>query len=734
MNRQPTPDRWIRFKVHGMDCAEEVGILKREVGPLVGGEDNLRFEVLRGIMAISSSLGNGQIQGVMAAVARTGMRAEVINADSDSRSPQPAWARHVRVALTLVSGVLAVAALIAHSLWVGGIGEAIGSEGMGHASAVPFPARILYLGSILAGVYFVFPKALFSLRKIRPDMNLLMVVAVIGAILIGEWFEAATVAFLFSLSLTLETWSVGRARRAIEKLMELAPPTVRVISDDGRIQETHVDEVPVSTRFVVRPGERIGLDGEVLTGTSDVNQAPITGESVPAMKSPGSAVFAGTVNGMGVLEVRSTKEAGETTLARIIALVGDAQQRRAPSEQWVDRFARYYTPTVMVLALAVLLVPTMLLGQPLDRWIYQSLVLLVIACPCALVISTPVSVVAAVAAAARHGVLVKGGEHIESPARLKAIAIDKTGTLTAGIPRVVRVEALNGHSPAELLERAAGMEAHNDHPLAKAITEHTAALGIVARPGESIEAIPGKGIVGVWDGRQFWLGSHRMLEERDQETPEVHDQLESLSASGHTVVVVGNEEHVCGFLALADAIRPEARRAVQEMRALGVEHVVMLTGDNRGTALAIAGQAGVNDVEADLLPEDKVHAVDRLVRRFGYVAMVGDGINDAPAMGRATLGIAMGVSGSDTAIETADIALMSDDLTKLAWLIRHSRRTLSIIRVNIAISLAIKGLFVALTFAGHASLWAAIAADMGVSLTVIANALRLLRPTRAGGY
>ncbi len=715
----------LRYKIEGMDCAEEVGILRREIGPMVGGDDRLAFDVLNGVMSVAGLAPEDQGR-LIEAIGRTGMRARPI---LPARVPHEStwWARRGRLALTATSGILTSTAFAVHVLIEGGLTLAIGSEGLGHAEAAPLAARFLYLLAIAAGIYFVLPKALFAVRRVRPDMNLLMVIAVLGAVMIDEWFEAATVSFLFSLSLTLESWSIGRARRAIEKLLDLAPAVVRVVGSDGTIQELPPETVPVDSRFVVRPGERMPLDGEVLAGTSDVNQAPITGESLPVSKGPGSLVFAGSMNGQGVLEIRSTKLSGDTTLARIIRLVSDAQQKKSPSEQWVDRFARHYTPAVMALALLVLVVPVLMWGQPLDRWLYQALVLLVIACPCALVISTPVSVVAAVAAAARHGVLIKGGAHMEIPGRIKAMAFDKTGTLTEGKPAVVQVSALNGHSETELLERAAAMEMHSDHPLAVAILEYSISQGVAVQAASDVRAVPGKGIRGRLDGREFWLGSHRLLEELGQETPEVHEQLELLSATGHTVVVVGNDAHVCGFFALADRIRPEAATSIRRLRSLGVDHLVMLTGDNRGTAEAIAKEAGVIEVEAELLPEEKVTAVESLVGKHQTVAMVGDGINDAPALARASLGIAMGAGGSDTAIETADIALMSDDLTKLPWLVQHSRRMLAIIRVNIFLSLAVKALFVGLTLAGHASLWAAIAADMGVSLLVMANALRLLR-------
>jgi len=721
------PNNRTTLKIHGMDCAEEVAILKREVGPLVGGDQFLSFDILNGVMTVLPGDQERSVADIVAAVNRTGMRAEEFHAKGGTlREKSSWWSRNGRMALTVTSGLLTVASFAVHYSLADGLSEVLGSEGMGKAHEVPWHARTLYLLAIMTGIYYVLPKAWFALRRFRPDMNILMTIAVCGAVAIGEWFEAATVSFLFSLSLTLESWSVNRARRAVEKLLDLSPDVVRVV-DNAQTRETSPEQVPVGTTFRVSPGERIPLDGEVTRGTSDVNQAPITGESAPVAKEPGSLVFAGTVNGEGLLEVRSTKESGETTLAHIIRLVGEAQERRAPSEQWVDRFARYYTPAVLAVAIAVLLIPPLVLHQPFTAWVYRSLVLLVIACPCALVISTPVSVVAALAAAARNGVLVKGGTYMEALAHVKAVAMDKTGTLTQGKPSVVQVIGMNGHSEAELLERAASLEANSDHPLARAILDCASARNILFTAAEDFRILPGKGATARLEGRQFWLGSHRFLEERGQETPAVHDELEALARTGRTVVVIGNENHVCGFVAVADRIRQESRESVAAMRKVGVEHVVMLTGDNTATAEAISKEAGVTEVRAELLPEDKVRAVEELVRMYGSVAMIGDGINDAPAMGRATIGIAMGAAGSDAAIEAADIALMSDDLSKVPWLIQHSRRMLAIIRVNIVLSLAVKAIFVMLTFLGHASLWAAIAADMGVSLLVIFNALRLLR-------
>lgn len=717
------------YKIRGMDCAEEIAVLKREVGPLVGGEDRLGFDLLKAKMTVLFPPQGLSEQEVVQAVERTGMGAQVWREGSEEVEKEGVWQRRGRTILAALSGLSVLAGFATHAVLAGGISEALGSEGMGVAEAgVPWAARAFYLLAILAGIWTVAPKAWFALRRLRPDMNLLMTIAVVGAIAIGEWFEGATVAFLFAVSLALEAWSVGRARRAVAALLDLSPATARLLRPDGREEEVPAGQVEVGARFVVRPGERLPLDGRVAGGNSEINQAPITGESNPVPKQVGDEVFAGTINGDGALEVESTKRAEDTTLAHIIRMVEEAQSRKAPSEQWVERFARFYTPVVMGLALAVLLIPPLAFGGAWSDWVYRALVLLVIACPCALVISTPVSIVAALTAAASHGVLVKGGLFIEVPARLRAVALDKTGTLTWGRPSVVEVFPLAGHDERELLERVGSLEARSEHPLARAILAYAKDRGIDVRPAEDFKILQGKGATGRFGGSEYWLGSHRYLEERGQETPEIHERLESMSKAGRSAVVVGTADHVCGLIAVADAVREESRGAVQALREAGIETVVMLTGDNRGTAEAIGKETGIDEVRAELLPAEKVAAIDQLVERYGQVAMIGDGVNDAPAMARATLSVAMGAAGSDAAIETADVALMSDDLSKLPWLIRHSRRTLGVIRQNIAFSLAVKAVFVLLTFGGYSSLWAAIAADMGASLLVVFNGLRLLRP------
>lgn len=716
------------YKVRGLDCAEEVAVLRHAVGPLVGGPDRLAFDVLNGRMTVADDASGIADQAILKAVAGTGMSAVPWSAqagedETDNR-------RRQQILFTAASGTLVLIGLILHVVLAGGFTHAWKLFGTHAGQPTPWPEILAYVAAALFGARFVVVKAWYAARSLRPDMHLLMTVAVIGAMVIGEWFEAATVSFLFALSLTLESWSVGRARRAIAALLDLAPPTAHVLRRDGSEAIIPVADVKLGERFIVPAGERIPLDGRVTDGNSAVNQAPITGESVPVEKQPGAEVFAGTINGDGTLTVRATKTAQDTTLARIIRMVEEAHARRAPSEQWVERFARVYTPAVMALAILIFVLPPLAFGQSWGDWFYRALVLLVIACPCALVISTPVSIVASLASAARAGVLVKGGAFIELPAHLNAIALDKTGTITRAEPQIAQIVPLGNHTEAELIARAAALEARSTHPLARAILRYAERQGIAPEPATDVQLLRGKGLTGIFDGEEFWLGSHRYVVERNQDTPEISRTAEALEADGKTVIVVGNPRHVCGLIAVADTIRPEARDVVRQLHAAGIAHVVMLTGDNRVTAQAIAREIGIDEAHAELLPEDKVSKVEELVTRYGTVAMVGDGVNDAPALARANLGIAMGTIGSDAAIETADIALMTDDVSKLPWLVRHSRRTLAIIRQNITFALGLKTTFVVLTFAGMASLWAAIAADTGASLLVVLNGLRLLNGAR----
>jgi len=720
------------YRVHGMDCADEIAALKREVGPLVG-EQNLAFDLLNGRMSVGAPPDPALEDRIEKAVRRAGLRAEPwTEGDTSEGAQAEVRRRRIQSILTTGSGVLTALGFAVHA-WLGGGIIAAFEAGEQAAGSTPAPSMALYTLAVLAAARYVAPKAWLAAKRLRPDMNLLMMVAVVGAIGIGAWFEAATVSFFFALALALEAWSLGRARRAVAALMELAPPTARMSLEDGSERDVPASEVPAGARIIIRPGDKVPLDGRITAGESEINQAPITGESLPVSKRIGDEVFAGTINGEGALDVVTTKAASDTTLAQIIRMVGSAQGRRAPSEQWVEKFARVYTPVVLALALFTFLVPPALFGGAWEVWFYRALVLLVIACPCALVISTPVTIVAALAGAAKQGVLVKGGLHLEAPARIKAIAMDKTGTLTEGRPQVVEVMVLGGHGEPELLRLAAALEARSEHPIAHAILTKAAELDITAEPADNVQAVVGRGLTGTVAGEPVWLGSRRYVEERIGSGSELLQQADLLSSAGRTVVAVGQGAEVWGFIAVADAVRPEAKDVVAGLHRAGVQRVVMLTGDNRATAEAIAKQTGIDEVRAELLPADKVAAVEDLVRRYGSVAMVGDGVNDAPAMARANLGIAMGAMGSDAAIETADVALMSDDLSKIAWLVGHSRATLSVIRQNIAFSIAVKLLFTGLTILGLASLWGAIAADVGASLLVVLNGLRLLNRDQGGG-
>ncbi len=616
----------------------------------------------------------------------------------------------------IVSGVLVGAGVILHS-----------------TEKLPVSVTAgLSIAAMVSGGWFLLPKAWRAMLRFRPDINLLVVIAAIGASIIGEWIEAAAVVFLFGVAEWLEGWADRRARRAVEALLEIAPKTAAV-RRDGRFVEVAVEEVKVDEVVAVKSGMSIPLDGEIVEGESAVNQAPITGESVPVDKKKGDSVFAGTVNGEGSLEVRVTKPAGDTTLARIIRLVKEAQEQKAPTQRFVDIFARYYTPTVTGIALLIFLVPPLFMGGDWSQWLYRACVMLIIACPCALVISTPVSIVAGLTAMARRGVLVKGGAHLESIAKLNALALDKTGTITEGRPTVQGVEIVGQSSESEILRIAAAIDAHSAHPLAKAVVEHTQKRGIEFPRAQDYQNRSGRGAQGIIDGHAYFVGNHRFTHELGVCSEDIERRLAAIESRGQSVVVVGHRPHddcaggVLGILAVGDTLRENAAQAIRELHESGVRKVVMLSGDNQRTASFIAKQVGIDEARGDLLPEEKVTAVKSLRAEHEIVGMVGDGVNDAPAMATATVGIAMGVAGTDAAIETADIALMKDDLAKIAETVRLGRRTLAIIRFNITFSLGLKALFLALTLLGFASLWLAIMADTGATLLVVANALRLLR-------
>ncbi|MBO8140693.1 MAG: cadmium-translocating P-type ATPase [Firmicutes bacterium] len=586
-------------------------------------------------------------------------------------------------------------------------------------------ARILYAVAIVAGAWGNVRRAVLSLSRLRFNTSVLMTSAVIGAVAIGEWTEAALVALLFGVSEALESWTMQRARRSLQQLVDLTPKTARVLTEEGET-ERPVERVEIGDILTIRPGERIALDGVVLKGSASVDEAPITGESMPVPKSAGEPVYAGTFCLDGHLTVRVTKPAAGTTIARIIQLVEEAQSRRAQAQAFVDRFAAYYTPAVMAAAALVAIIPPVIWGGPWGTWVYRGLALLVVACPCALVVSTPVSIVSAISAAARHGVLIKGGIHLEQLGRLTAVAFDKTGTLTAGKPVITDVVPVGSARAEDVLAAAAALESHASHPLAAAVVEAARARGIRPSPVDDFRNIPGLGVQGTVGGQTRLTGSPRLLAQRGLWTPETARLAAELEEQGKTVIAVAAGSRPLGLLAAEDRMRDEAPAAVAALRQAGIRRIIVLTGDNERAARRVAALTGADDVRAGLLPEDKVAAVRELLAG-NRVAMVGDGINDAPALAAATVGIAMGGAGTDTALETADVVLMSDDLGKLPFLVRLSKATVGTIRQNIAISLAIKAAAVLLAFSGWLTLWLAITADMGASLLVTVNGMRLLR-------
>ena len=688
------------FRIEGMDCHEEVKILERRLSRLSGLE-SLDADVVGQRLRIRYDAARLSTDAIAEAVAQTGMRAWL---EHEQPAPRGDW----RTRMVIGSGILFAAGL---ALNVSGFG---------------IPAWPLFAGATLLGGIPTARRALASLRAGHLDIHVLMVVAVLGAVVLREWTEAASVVFLFALAQLLEAGAMERARGAIRALMELSP-TDAVVRRNGRPERLPVEQVVPGDMVLIGPGEKIPVDGRVIAGTSHVNQAPVTGESLPAEKNVGDEVFAGTINGRGALDVEVTKLRRDSTLARIIHLVEQAQAQRAPSQTFVDRFARIYTPIVLMLAVAVAVVPPLVAGGPRDDWFYRALVLLVISCPCALVISTPVSVVSGLAAAARKGVLIKGGIHLENLARVTCVAFDKTGTLSKGRVHVQSVTPLNGASTENVLALAAALENRSEHPIGRAIVERAQLLGLPVAPSVSFRAIPGRGAEATIDGATVVAGSHRFFSESGLSSPAVDDAVRGVANGGLTPVLVARDGVVCGVIGVADEMRDAAPEALDVLRAQGIRHVAMLTGDEETAARAFATELGVDEFRAELLPEDKLASVAALRRTHGVIAMVGDGVNDAPALAAADVGIAMGAAGTDVALETADVALMADELGKIAYAVRLSRATSRNIRANIGFSIALKGAFLAMAVAGIATLWMAVAADMGASLLVIGNALRLLR-------
>ena len=703
------------YHIEKMDCPTEEQLIRSRLKG-VDGVERLDFDLVRRELTVTHGLGDPA--PLLAALASVGMDAEPVSAGGDEAVPQKAWERRPVVSRAEwvqlgAAGALALAAEV--------VALVTGEEGSLVVAA-------LALTAIALGGREMLVKGWRAVRAFSLGINFLMTIAVAGAVAIGEWPEAAMVAVLFAIAEKIEAYALDRSRGAIRGLMELAPDTALVQTEVGGWEEVRAAAVRVGQVFRVRPGEHIALDGTVVAGGSTVNQAPITGESMPARKAPGDEVFAGTINERGVLEVEATHRKRDTTLARIVRAVQQAQAERGETQRFVDRFARYYTPAVVLLAVLVAAVPPLAFGAPFFDWLYRALVLLVIACPCALVISTPVTVVSGLAAAARRGMLVKGGAYLESGHRLRVVALDKTGTITEGRPRVTDVVSLApGVTKKQALRLAAALDAPSEHPVAAAIVRayREQEPDALPEPVEGFEAVTGRGVRGRVGAALYFLGNHRLAREVGTSTPVVEDALERLEREGKTAVVLMTERQALAAFGVADSPRPTSVDALRDLHALGIT-TVMLTGDNQTTADAIARAVGIDDARGGLLPEDKLAAVDDLRARYGAVGMVGDGINDAPALAKADVGFAMGAAGTDTAIETADVALMEDDLRKLPAFLRLSRRTARVLWQNIAFSIAIKVVFFGLAVGGVATLWMAVFADMGASLLVTFNGLRLL--------
>lgn len=689
-----------------MDCPTEERLIRDKLTGMLGVE-SLDFNLLQRRLTVTHT--PESLNPILDALTSIGLEASV-EPSVASKTAEPSTGTHHWWPLA-VAGVSATLAEVVH--WL---------SGGNHWLVVALSVLAIGVGGLST-----YKKGWIALKNRNLNINALMSIAVTGAMLIGEWPEAAMVMFLFALAEVIEARSLDRARNAIRGLMDLAPETATVQQPDGCWQSTPAKQVAVGATVRLRPGERIALDGVVTHGHSTVNQAPITGESLPVDKAEGDSVFAGTINQTGSFEYRVTAEASQSTLSRIIHAVESAQGSRAPTQRFVDQFARIYTPVVFVLALLTAVIPPLLLAGAWMDWIYKALVLLVIACPCALVISTPVSIVSGLAAAARKGILVKGGVYLEEGRKLATLALDKTGTITHGKPVQTDFIALNGEE-VQVRTLAASLAARSDHPVSQAVAHAASEAGLALRPVSDLAAILGRGVRGRIDDHLYQLGNHRLIEELGLCSKDIEAKLFALERQGKSVVLLVNQHEALGIFAVADTVRETSRAAISELHALGVK-TLMLSGDNIHTAETIARSVGIDEARGGLLPEDKLKTIEGLMTsdQAGAVGMVGDGINDAPALARASIGFAMGAAGTDTAIETADVALMDDDLRKIPAFVRLSRATATVLRQNIAFALGIKVLFLLLTLSGEATLWMAVFADMGASLLVVANGLRLLR-------
>ncbi|MEX3774421.1 heavy metal translocating P-type ATPase [Pseudomonas sp. MYb118] len=692
------------FRIEAMDCPTEQTLIQNKLGKLAGVQQ-LEFNLINRVLGVTHELAD--TAPIIEAIKSLGMQAEPLEQGVEAPAAAPAKKPWWPLAL---SGVTALAAEVVH-----------------FTSAAPsWVVAIIALISIFSGGLGTYKKGWIALKNRNLNINALMSIAVTGAILIGQWPEAAMVMFLFTVAELIEARSLDRARNAISGLMQMTPDQATVLQANGSWLEQDVKTIALGARVRVRPGERIGLDGEVVAGSSTIDQAPITGESLPVEKGVGDKVFAGTINQAGSLEYAVTALANQSTLARIIHVVEQAQGARAPTQRFVDQFSKIYTPAVFVLALAVAVIPPLFMSAAWFDWIYRALVLLVVACPCALVISTPVTIVSGLAAAARKGILIKGGVYLEGGHKLDYLALDKTGTITHGKPVQTDYLALDPTAQALAPAIAAALAGRSDHPVSLAIAQAAVDKNLTPLTVDNFAALAGRGVRGEINGQVYHLGNHRLVEELQLCSPALEEKLFALEKQGKSVVLLLDASGPLALFAVADTVKDSSRDAIEQLHELGIK-TLMLTGDNVHTAQAIAAQVGIDEAQGDLLPTDKLQAIEALYAKGHQVGMVGDGINDAPALARAQIGFAMAAAGTDTAIETADVALMDDDLRKIPAFVRLSRQTSSILKQNIALALVIKAIFLGVTFFGVATMWMAVFADMGVSLLVVFNGLRLLR-------
>ena len=704
ISMQPDSIQSAVFQVEGITCLDCAQKFEKAVGGMPG--------VIKA--SLNTMTGKLTVEGKadLAGIRQLGLEENYTIQPEAGQAVQPKQQKGEKTDWELRRAILAGLSLV--------VGYCL--EKFGVTGAVYIP---IYVATVVLGGWGNFRKAARALPRGNFNMSVLMSIAVVGAMAIGQYEEGATVAFLFAISEMLESWTMEKARRSIREMMDIAPKVARVRRGNDE-KDIPVEEIIVGDVMIIRPGEKIAMDGIIVKGESAINQSAITGESIPTEKGPGGEVFAGTLNTYGSLEVEVTKRVQDTTIAKIIHMVEEAHGNRAPSQAFVEKFAAVYTPIVLLLAVGIVFIPPLFFGLEWSPWIYRGLALLVVACPCALVVSTPVAIVSAISVAAKNGILIKGGIHLEEAGSISAIAFDKTGTLTKGEPAVTDIILLNGLSEEALLAISAGLETRSEHPLAVAIVKAAEERKVKVVPAEDFKSITGRGAQGSVNGEIVYIGNPRLFTELAISMDSIAVHVERLQGEGKTVMLVGTREKFLGIIAVADEVRENSEKTIAALKQAGIAHTIMLTGDNEATARGMAAKVGIDEFRAELLPQDKVEAIEELLKKYGKVAMVGDGVNDAPALALATVGIAMGGAGTDTALETADIALMADDLRMLPFTIRLSRNALAIIRQNITFALAIKLIAVLAVFPGWLTLWLAILADMGASIIVTLNSLRLL--------